>query len=81
MLGKKFDHESIKEPRLLHLTGVAGAQQDFQSAIHYARLEREGVPTGAVLAPCENDRRAGDAVLHVGSDAPQFGYTRMEDEY
>ena len=80
MLGKKFEHESIKEPRLLHFTGVAGSRQDFQLAIRYARLEREGVPMGAVLAPGEDDRRAGDAVLRVGIDVPQFGYARWEGE-
>jgi hypothetical protein len=27
--GKKFDHEAIKKPRLLELTGVAGSGQNF----------------------------------------------------
>ena len=70
MLGKKFDHESIKEPRLLHLTGVAGSGQYLNSRLGMR----------AVITAGQNDRRAGDAVLHVGSDASQFGSARTEGE-
>ena len=63
MLGKKFDHKAVKKPRLLHLTGMAGSRQNLQLAIRYARLEREGALMGAVLAPGENYRRTGDALM------------------
>ena len=77
MLGEKFDHESIKEPRLLHRTRVAGSGQYLQLAIGYALPKCEGALMAAVLAASEDDRRAVDAVLYVGVVAPQFGYARM----
>ena len=68
MLGEKFDHEAIEKPGLLHLAGVAGARQNFQLAIGYARLERECALMAAVLAAGENDRRAGDALVILFSN-------------
>ena len=75
MLGKKFDHKAIKQPGPLYLTGMAGSGQNLQLAIRYARLEREGVPLGAVLAPGQDDRRAADALMMaVGVGLlPSFG--------
>src|SRR5947199_7114260 len=59
----KFDHKAVNKPRLLNLTGMAGSRQNLQLAIRYARLEREGALMGAVLAPGENYRRTGDALM------------------
>src|SRR5438093_7648023 len=63
VLGKKFDHKTIKKPRLLHLTSMAGSRQNLQLAIRYARLEREGALMGAVLASGQDYSRTGDALM------------------
>ncbi len=63
MFVEKPDHEAVEEPRLLDLAGVAGAGQDFQLAVWYARLEREGAWMAAVFAAGKDNHRAGDVLV------------------
>ena len=61
MSGEEVNHEAVKQPGLLELTGVARARQDFQFAVGYTLLKGEGALMRVVLASGEDDRRTGDA--------------------
>ena len=63
VLGEKFDHKAIIQPRLLYLTGVAGSRQNLQLAVGYTSLKREGSLMAAVFAACQDYRRTGDALM------------------
>ena len=63
MLGEKFDHEAIEQPRLLDLAGMAGSRQRFQFTIGYELLKGKGALVGVVFATAENNHRAGDAFM------------------
>jgi hypothetical protein len=65
MLGKKFDHQTVIEPGLLHLAGMASPGQDFQFAIRDARLEREAAWMTAVFAAGQNDCWAVDTLMMI----------------
>ena len=65
MFGKKFDHQAVIEPGLLHLAGMASAGQDFQFAIRDARLEREAAWMTTVFAAGQNDCRAADTLMMI----------------
>ena len=63
VLGEKFDHEAIEQPRLLDLTGMAGSRQRFQFTIGHEFLKGKGALVGVVFATAENNHRAGDAFM------------------
>src|SRR5919106_3532280 len=58
---------------------MAGAGQNLQLAIGYACLEREGALMGAVLAPGENYRWTGDALMMDVMIGPLESFELMED--
>src|SRR5215217_2290783 len=61
MLLEKLDQVAVEQPRLLDLTGVAGAVKDFHFAAGNARLQRGGARMRVVFAAGQNDHRTADA--------------------
>src|SRR5262249_19638097 len=63
--GEKLEHETIEQPRLLDLAGMAGAVENLHLATGNARLQGGGGGVRVVLAAAQDDGRAGDAGMVI----------------